>query len=266
MVLDSCFVLDIFRGVEVRNGFTKLGYPKNDPIFAIRANMHMIQRDMIMLENQIPLFILDRVLGLQTGNPDQKGVVSRLAIKFFDPLTPTDEPMSNKMTYDPLLEQDGLHCLDVFRRNLLDIRTRSSKHTAPKLRMWTHTNLVADKRNQVIVYCAIELKEAGIKFHVMKTDRFWNIQYKKGVLKIPRLLIHDVTKSLFLNLIAYERCKLGCTNKVTAYVIFMDNLIGTAADVSFLHRRGIIEHWLGNDEEVAELFNQLNRICQEVVF
>lgn len=31
----------------------------------------------------------------------------------------------------------------------------------------------------------------------------------------------------------------------------------------YLHDRGIIEHWLGNDKEVADLFS---RLCQEVVF
>jgi hypothetical protein len=43
----------------------------------------------------------------------------------------------------------------------------------------------------------------------------------------------------------------------------MDNLIDSPQDVSYLHYCGIIEHWLGNASEVADMFNQL---CQEVVF
>ncbi|CAH8268108.1 unnamed protein product [Arabidopsis lyrata] len=43
----------------------------------------------------------------------------------------------------------------------------------------------------------------------------------------------------------------------------MDNLINASEDVSYLHYCGIIEHWLGSDSEVADLFN---RLCQEVVF
>lgn len=42
----------------------------------------------------------------------------------------------------------------------------------------------------------------------------------------------------------------------------MNNLIDSAEDVGFLHHEGIIEHWLGNDNDVADLFNGL---CQEVV-
>ncbi|KAL5550513.1 hypothetical protein UlMin_000689 [Ulmus minor] len=112
MVLDGCFVLELFR------------YPRNDPIFATCGYMHSIQRDMIMLENQIPLFILDRFLGLQLGDPDHRGFVAKLAVQFFDPLMPIDKPLTksdrNKLesslgyttTFDPLFDQSGLHCLD----------------------------------------------------------------------------------------------------------------------------------------------------------
>ncbi|KAH0995809.1 hypothetical protein GBA52_019673 [Prunus armeniaca] len=254
-------------------GFKQLGYPRNDPIFAMRGSMHSIQRDMIMLENQLPLFILDRLLGLQFGDPEQKGLVAKLALRFFDPLMPTDEPLTksdrNKLesslgyanTFDPLSDQGGLHCLDVFRRSLL----RRGLQPTPRvwIKKWSHVNRVADKRRQQLIHCVTELREAGIKFKKRKTDRFWDVKFKNGILSIPRLLIHDGTKSLFLNLIAFEQCHLDCSNDITSYVIFMDNLINSPQDVGYLHYCGIIEHWLGSDAEVADLFN---RLCQEVVF
>ncbi|KAF7809856.1 UPF0481 protein [Senna tora] len=241
LVLDGCFVLELFRGAT--EGFKELGYSRNDPVFAMRGSMHSIQRDMIMLENQIPLF--------------------------FDPLMPTDEPLTksdrNKLessSFDPLSDQSGLHCLDVFRRSLLRSRPEPE---AP--RIWikrrSHTHRVADKRRQQLIHCVTELKEAGIKFKKRKTDRFWDIKFKNGILRMPRLLIHDGTKSLFLNLIAFEQSHLDCSNEITSYVIFMDNLINSPADVGYLHYCGIIEHWLGSDGEVADLFN---RLCEEVVF
>ncbi|XP_010270826.1 PREDICTED: UPF0481 protein At3g47200-like [Nelumbo nucifera] len=274
MVLDGCFMLEIFRGAA--EGFKELGYSRNDPVFAMRGIMHSIQRDMIMLENQIPLFILDRLLGLQIGVPDQKGLVAKLALRFFDPLTPTDEPLQKSdrtklesslelghaTTFDPLTDQGGLHCLDIFRRSLL----RTGPQPSPRMwiRRWSsHAVRVADKRRQQLIHCVTELKEAGVKFKKRKTDRFWDIKFKNGVLSIPRLLIHDGTKSLFLNLIAFEQCHLDCSNYITSYVIFMDNLINSPQDVGYLHYYGIIEHWLGSDAEVADLFN---RLCQEVVF
>uniref|UniRef100_A0A7N2LZM2 Uncharacterized protein n=1 Tax=Quercus lobata TaxID=97700 RepID=A0A7N2LZM2_QUELO len=234
-----------------------------------RALQH---RDMIMLENQLPLFILDRLLGLQLGNPDQKGHVAKLALQFFDPLMPTDEPLTKsdrsklesslgyETTFDPLSDQGGLHCLDVFRRSLLQMGPQLEPRVWNK--RWSH-NRVADKRRQQLIHCVTELKEAGIKFKKRKTDRFWDIKFKNGILYIPRLFIHDGTKSLFLNLIAFEQCHLDCGNGITSYVVFMDNLINSHQDVAHLHYHGIIEHWLGSDAEVADLFN---RLCQEVVF
>ncbi|KAK7309190.1 hypothetical protein RJT34_05724 [Clitoria ternatea] len=273
LVLDGCFVLELFRGAV--EGFQQLGYSRNDPVFAMRGSMHSIQRDMIMLENQLPLFVLDILLGIQLGNPDMKGLVASLALRFFDPLMPTDEPLTksdrNKLesslgssataTFDPLSHHGGLHCLEVFRRSLL----RTGPQPAP--RIWikrrSNGNRVADKRRQQLIHCVTELTEAGIKFNKRKTDRFWDIKFKDGILRIPRLLIHDGTKSLFLNLIAFEQCHLDCSSEITSYVIFMDNLINSPEDVGYLHYRGIIEHWLGSDAEVADLFN---RLCQEVVF
>ncbi|XP_014520204.1 UPF0481 protein At3g47200 [Vigna radiata var. radiata] len=271
LVLDGCFVLELFRGAT--EGFKQLGYSRNDPVFAMRGSMHSIQRDMIMLENQLPLFVLDRLLGIQLGNPDMKGLVTALALRFFDPLMPTDEPMTesdrNKLelslgsaiTFDPLSDQEGLHCLEVFRRSLL----RAGPQPVPRIWIKRRSNAqrVADKRRQQLIHCVTELKEAGIKFKKRKTDRFWDIKFKDGILRIPRLLIHDGTKSLFLNLIAFEQCHLDCSNDITSYIIFMDNLINSPEDVGYLHYRGIIEHWLGSDAEVADLFN---RLCQEVVF
>ncbi|XVF17627.1 hypothetical protein REPUB_Repub10bG0139600 [Reevesia pubescens] len=257
LVLDGCFVLELFQGADV--GFQLLGYDRNDPVFAMRGSMHAIHRDMIMLENQLPLFVLDKLLGIQLGEPRQKGKVAKLAIKFFEPLMPTNEPLTN--TFDPFSDLGGLHCLEVFRRSLL----RSCPKPVPImwLNKWSNAIRVADKRRQQLIHCVSELREAGIKFKKMKTDHFWDIKFKNGILRIPCLLIHDGTKSLFLNLIAFEQCCLDCSNDITSYVIFMDNLINSPEDVAYLHYYGIIEHWLGSDAEVADLFNRLG---QEVVF
>ncbi|XP_039158364.1 UPF0481 protein At3g47200-like [Eucalyptus grandis] len=55
MVLDGCFVIEMFLGFA--EGFGKLGYAFNDPVFSMQGSILQIQRDMIMLENQILLFM-----------------------------------------------------------------------------------------------------------------------------------------------------------------------------------------------------------------
>ncbi|KAJ6378527.1 hypothetical protein OIU78_028713 [Salix suchowensis] len=270
MVLDGCFMLELFRGDA--EGFKKLGYPRNDPVV---ASMYFIKRDMIMLENQLPLFVLDRFLRLHLNNSYQKGLLAQLALEFFDPLTPTpmtksEIPSGIAASFDPLSLED-LHCLDVFRKSLLrpGPKRRSVQgglhclHVFRKslLRLWPKRP--SDQGDHQSIHCVTELREAGIKFRKWKTDRFWDVKFKKGILRVPSLLIDDGTKSLFLNLIALEKCHIGCGNKITSYVVFMDSLINSPEDVAYLHYRGIIEHGLGSDADVADLFNQL---CQQVVF
>ncbi|KAK9713563.1 hypothetical protein RND81_06G035500 [Saponaria officinalis] len=272
MVLDGCFVIELLKGYV--EGFENLGYERNDPIFAVRGMMYSIRRDMMMIENQIPLFVLDKVLELQLNDPSKNGLVAELALIFFDPLSPIDEPLTARqkiklessihvkgVVFNPLADQSGVHCLDLFRRSLL----RKGPDPVPRhwFKKWSRGNLVVDQRRTQLIHCVMDLKEAGIKFKKRKTDRFWDIKFKNGELHIPRLLVHDGTKALFLNLVAYEQSHLDCTNEITAYVVFMDNLINSEQDVSYLHYCGILEHWLGNDTEVADMFNHL---CQEVVF
>ncbi|KAJ6740370.1 PROTEIN putative (DUF247)-RELATED [Salix purpurea] len=296
MVIDGCFVLELFRGVA--EGFEELGYLRNDPVFSIRGSMDFIQIDMIMLENQLPLFVLDRFLRLQLNNSYQKGLLAQLALIFFYYLTPTPMKKSERprlqissgiaasfdplsvlgprleissgiaASFDPLLVLGDLHCLDVYRKSLLrpGPKPRSVQgglHVFRKSLLRLRPKRRSVQGDHQSIPCVTKLREAGIKFRKRKTDRFWDVKYKKGILRVPTLLIDDGTKSLFLNLIALEQCHTDRGNEITSFVVFMDNLINSPEDVAYLHYCGIIDHGLGSDADVADLFNQL---CQQVVF
>ncbi|KAL9664874.1 hypothetical protein QQ045_020283 [Rhodiola kirilowii] len=274
ILLDGCFILELFQGAA--DGFEKLGYARNDPIFSTRGSMmHRIQRDLIMLENQLPLFVLDLLLGIQLGQPEQKRLVSKLALMFFEPLAPAGESYvileSYGTTLDPLLDQDSLHCLELFYRLILwqyywrglpePIERVWMKKRWSRWSSYYHAAVIRGQKQWIP--CVTALRDAGFKFKRRRTDRFWDVKYKNRILKIPTLLIHDGTKSLFLNLIAFEQCHLDCDSGFTSYVIFMDNLINSPEDVGYLHYCGIIKHSLGSDAVVADLFNHLG---QQVVF
>ncbi|KAF8012459.1 hypothetical protein BT93_I0582 [Corymbia citriodora subsp. variegata] len=237
MVLDGCFVIELLRGFAV--GFEKLGYPCNDPVFSMRRSILEIQRDVFMLENQIPHFMLDRLLSLQRGDPDQKGRVARLAIQFFNPLMSEDSGFfiksgSKRLKFDPLDDHGG------FWRSLLHFPKRSKTkqcfHSRPKL-----------------TFCLSKACEAGIMLKQRYGNSFLDIRFKDGVLEIPKIVIHEGTRSLFLNLIAFEQSHFDCGNHITSYVIFMHNLINSPEDVQYLCKLKIIEHCLGSDVEVVDL-------------
>ncbi|XP_019100246.1 PREDICTED: UPF0481 protein At3g47200-like [Camelina sativa] len=257
LVVDGCFILEFFRGSVL--GFTEIGYAPNDPVFVMRGLMHSIKRDMIMLENQLPMFVLSRLLELQIGTQNQTGVVAQLPIQFFNPLMPTRETLTRSESsldwQEESVEQQAyngeLHSLHVFHGSLIQ-----SSRTQQDMSM-------VDKREQQPVHCVTELRQAGIGFMRKKTGQLWDIEFGNGYLRIPKLLIHEGTKSLFSNLTTLEQCHIHSSKKITSYIIFMDNLINSPEGVSYLHHYGIIEHWLGSDSEVADLFNGL---CKDVVF
>ncbi|WMV23167.1 hypothetical protein MTR67_016552 [Solanum verrucosum] len=75
---------------------------------------------------------------------------------------------------------------------------------------------------------------------------------------IPFLIVVDSTETVLRNLIAYEQQSTDVEYLYfTDYVTFMDHLIDTDKGVSLLRRKGIIENWIGEDKEVANLFNKI---------
>ena len=82
---------------------------------------------------------------------------------------------------------------------------------------------------------AMEIYEAGIHFRVSDTDSLLDVHFERGKLSMPAIRVDDRTEKKFLNLMAFERLHPGAGNDVTAYVLFMDNIISSAK------RRGAAE-------------------------
>ncbi|CAL5442036.1 unnamed protein product [Camellia sinensis] len=115
----------------------------------------------------------------------------------------------------------------------------------------------------IAMHSVTTLRGTGIIFETKDSTKFTDIEFKDGKLLIPPLLIHDLTKSIFLNLMAFEQCYPHCESYITSYISFMDELINSPKDVEHLYEKGIIVHQLGSEEDVATLFNNL---CKEIVF
>ena len=67
MVTDGCFLLEVMRAAS---GWEVNDYAADDPVFSPHGLLHTvpyIRRDMLMIENQLPLLVLDRLLAVETG-------------------------------------------------------------------------------------------------------------------------------------------------------------------------------------------------------
>ncbi|KAI7984871.1 UPF0481 protein [Camellia lanceoleosa] len=116
---------------------------------------------------------------------------------------------------------------------------------------------------EIAMHSVTRLRGTGIIFETKDSTKFTDIEFKQGKLLIPPLLIHDLTKSIFLNLMAFEQCYPHCESYITSYISFMDELINSPKDVEHLNEKRIIVHQLGSEEDVATLFNNLRK---EIVF
>ncbi|XP_021827472.1 UPF0481 protein At3g47200-like [Prunus avium] len=235
MILDGCFMLEVVR---IASNILD-DYALNDPVFSNHGKLHIIpyiKRDMLMIENQLPMLVLNKLVEVESKKDELS--VTRLLLKFYS--SGTSASNMGKC----------LHVLDVYRKSLLQSEPQCTTGPCPPEPV---------NRLDVIIWSATELNEAGIRFKKSKTGSLKDISFSRGILRLPVILVDDTTESMFLNLIAFERFHVGAGNEVTSYTFFMDNIIDNARDVALLHSKGIVQNALGSDKAVANLFNSLSK-------
>ncbi|CAI9103050.1 OLC1v1001478C1 [Oldenlandia corymbosa var. corymbosa] len=257
MMRDGCFMLELLRVASPSLSQREV-YDEKDPIFSNHGHLYMMpyfKRDMLMLENQLPMLLLTNLLSLDEDGERQSQekkneAINGLIRSFFF-------PEDNDLDLG-----ECAHVLDAYRKLLLLI----GKKSPDPIEVESIT-----KRDSVTYYwggsddiipSASELVDSGVTIRKSKTRSIKDIRFVpglfRGVLYIPPVMVDDTTQSIYLNLMAYERFHIGIGNDVTAYVAFMDDLIDNAKDVNLLKSNKIIQNAYGSDKNVAELFNTLS--------
>ncbi|CAL5391838.1 unnamed protein product [Camellia sinensis] len=246
MLLDSCFIIE--RGIF---------------------------RDLVLFENQLPLFIVEELFNMTNNSTDSLDNLLRTFVGSFDWITPDKSLVGTTSDIKHLLGL--LHYCCCYRFHSKVSQTVELEDMPRK--------------------SATELHEAGIKFKkiekiervegfdgfmsstrpVMSYDhcvmcyahpkkekkKIWernlfDIRFVNGTMEIPILEVEDETESVFRNLIAYEQYLPDNTwHHFTAYHKFMDYLVNTSKDVEILTQHGIIRNFLGENEVVATMLNNL---------
>ncbi|KAJ3671780.1 hypothetical protein LUZ60_007859 [Juncus effusus] len=253
MIIDGCFMLELMSKltgiVIVKSQSTPSiilpddDYAPNDPIFSPHGMLYavpFIRRDMLLLENQLPLLVLETLVVTATNSiksTRNEDFINKLVLRCLAPQARALPPGVGL----------GFHPLDLYRKSLLQGPTPSPTRRHPP-----------DSSSEII-RSAMELYEAGIGFRPSNTTSLRDIKFNHGVLMIPSVVVDDTTEFMFLNLMAFERLHVGAGHEVTSYVFFMDNIIDSAKDVSLLSAKGIIQNAVGSDKAVAKLFNSLSK-------
>ncbi|KAK9270996.1 hypothetical protein L1049_026584 [Liquidambar formosana] len=235
MVLDGCFIIEFFRDL-MKHKF------KRGSVVIENWKLPIIRRDLIMLENQLPLSVLCKLFELTSSDITPTiPSLQELALRYFDPLMPRSSK-ALEQSISAAKKEKTEHFLDLFRTSILPERLSRGKEPC-MFRSMT------------------ELKEAIIKIKKEADCQPLDLSFKGRVLKIPPLYINDYRGTLFRNLVALEQCHPTREPDIMTYLFFLDRLINSAKDVELLHYAEVIQHSLGSNKEVAKLVNSL---CREL--
>ncbi|KAK1259032.1 hypothetical protein QJS04_geneDACA010145 [Acorus gramineus] len=108
-----------------------------------------------------------------------------------------------------------------------------------------------------------ELEKSGIKFRANNSaESFLDVtfDFQKGVMRIPPLILYTYTQTTLRNIIAFEQCfgaRYDKPTRISNYVILVDFLVVSSADISTLQDNGIVLNWFGSQEEVLTVLKQL---------
>ena len=270
MVLDGCFLLTLFLTSEET-------FKEKNPILNMPWAMATIRRDILLLENQIPLLVLQILLN--RTKLEEKNL-EKIALRFFSPffkkVRPTEPRGNNAIPAKPQSNMDipaesspdfeGKHRLDLIRKTFISILKKvipaepqinnasgseSGKHSSPE-------PLFLKLKSAKTLYAS------GVKFKLKKVvNTFLDITFENGVLQIPEIILDDFTSVVLLNCIAFEQFYGSLSTDITSYIMFMGCLVNSERDAAYLVQKGIIQNDLGTDDEVVQFFK---RILKSYVF
>ncbi|KAL8196722.1 hypothetical protein R6Q57_024565 [Mikania cordata] len=247
MLIDGCFILELLYMFQNPPA-------EGDPIFDNILVAHGITNDLLLLENQIPFFVLEILFGLTVKHLLNNTSLTDLVLNFLKDVNII------KNSKHKLKDEKVEHC------HILGLFQSCYRGTHPE------TGGIP-----TISYSATEIDVAGVKIKAQTDGKsllavkfkkssfvLWLVTFgvKKTYFKLPVLCIKDSTPSLLRNLIAYEQCYPSSRQYVTSFAFLMYKLIDNNDDVKLLVGSKILQHHLGASEDVTNLFNN---ICNGVV-
>lgn len=251
MVLDGCFIIELFRRTfseekAKENGEENFEERTDDPLIKWEWLRKQLALDLLLLENQIPLFILELLSPLMNISRD---FLLEMAIKFFR------SARVLPISVDAEIKIPNVHFHHLLHLVHASILSTCEKKKNPR----TYT--------MKLIPCATDLKAVGIKFQKAEEPNrcFLDIEFKSqtgllstGVIKIPQLTLSTYTGTVFLNLAAFEQSYRHCGTAFSAYIVFMDCLIANEEDVRVLSNHGV-DNFVGSNKDLVDLLNTTGR-------
>lgn len=228
MLIDGCFIIELLYK-SCCKGIIRRG----DPFLATYQVISQLRRDLILLENQIPFFILQHLFNLVPMPKQCSGYsLIELCFRLYKKIVPED-----LYNLQEKYGQEIHHLLDLIHQSFI-----------PKIHI-----LQPQRRSQINIPTATHLDKRGTEIKKSNSRSVLEVKFSKGALIIPALTHHDLMEIGLRNLVAMENCCYDATKYITSYVYLMKSLIHSNDDTKILYKKGIID----KKEEFVTLFSKV---------
>ncbi|KAE9595381.1 hypothetical protein Lal_00031351 [Lupinus albus] len=223
ILVDATFIIEVL----LRTSFPEL-ISGNDCIVGRRRMLKCVALDMLLLENQIPFFVIEDLLSqanvvFSPENDDVRFTMFKLTGNLLNSVSPRvkgREGFINK-PHSSRIE----HFLDFVRITLLPPKLPAQKYLL---------------RSLSSIPTVTQLYQAGVKFKAQHSRNLLDVRFEKGILEIPCMYLCVSREDLFKNLIAYEQCHFNDAY-LNNFAFLMDRLVQTSKDVEILIQNQILE-------------------------
>jgi hypothetical protein len=240
ILVDAAFVVEVL----LKSSNHKL-QDENDRIFKKPWLIQDVWTDMLLLENQLPFFILEDLFEKYSGEVlSENPTLGRLTEYFFKFRM---ESPGIEDRWEEICSGDFKikHFADLLRHvQLKPVKERSESDQI--------------KLKKITMPSVTELHEAGVRFQVSRSKNLFDIKFdkKKGILKIPSFILSVETELTIRNSLAFEQCHYS-ENHINDYVIILNRLVEACNDIDLLVKYEIVENRLSNSREGSVLVNKL---------
>ncbi|XP_024047428.1 putative UPF0481 protein At3g02645 [Citrus clementina] len=237
VLVDAVFLIEFFLRFYKRNFRTD-----DDRIFKKPKLYLEIQDDFLLVENQLPLFILNDLFDLAKTATYEDAFYENISLAEIACFW---------------FENYVIESLD---KNSLKIHFPNAEHFLHLILLCLQPS---QSRAQILlkdqnIPSVKELHQAGVKFKpaAESTKNLLDINFNKGILEIPFFKVYDNTQRAYRNLLAFESMH-GHKKYFNDYIIMMACLISCPKDEELLVQNDVIR--LGNDGNIATVFGNLVR-------
>ncbi|XP_057467161.1 UPF0481 protein At3g47200-like [Actinidia eriantha] len=284
LVVDGCFILELLysyylltHSKEMTNEESKISYL----VFSSSLMFNTVLQDLLLLENQLSFCVLEKLFHITVDKildrPPNYFLFDYVVSYFSNmPMSLEGESTTSNAT-NCCLPSECVLSLFGNRMNSKNVEGVASikkrKEEYHHILHILHDHCLPpdppkEEYHRELMPSASDLDYAGVKFVADTGQDLFKVKFTEGKrclgrcfhrarFAIPTLSLSNSTEPFLRNLIAFEQCCPGVSCYFTSYAFLMDMLVNSAKDVEVLQKAGIIENYLGADQDASDLFNNL---------